>query len=143
MTPELVDEVLSECRKRDRRPGGLPTGFMVYSTLALVLFHRDSYDDVAEHVVGGIPELSGCIPHKASFTRARERLGPEVVERLFHRLAGPLAPSGLGGSFWREMRLAAVDGFLLDVPDNAPTGASSAGRRTPAASRAVFRRCGW
>ncbi|MGW7824738.1 IS4 family transposase [Streptomyces puniciscabiei] len=109
---------MSECRKRDRRPGALPAGFMVYFTLALALFHQDSYDDVAEHVVGGIPELSGCIPHKASFTRARERLGPEVVERLFHRLAGPLAPSGLGGSFWRGMRLAAVDGFLLDVPDN-------------------------
>ncbi|MEU2718496.1 transposase [Streptomyces sp. NPDC007205] len=40
------------------------------------------------------------------------------MERLFHRLAGPLVPAGLGGSFWRGMRLAAVDGFLLDVPDN-------------------------
>jgi hypothetical protein len=118
VTPELVGEVLAECRKRDRRPGALPAGFMVYFTLALALFHQDSYDDVAEHVVGGIPELSASIPHKASFTRARERLGPEVLERLFHRLAGPLAPAGLAGSFYRGMRLAAVDGFLLDVPDN-------------------------
>lgn len=118
VTPELVDEILSECRKRDRRPGALPARFMVYFTLALALFHQDSYDDVAEHVVGGVPELSGCIPHKASFTRARERLGPEVLERLFHRLAGPLAPTGLVGSFYQGMRLAAVDGFLLDVPDN-------------------------
>lgn len=118
VTPELVDEVLAECRKRDRRPGALPAGFMVYFTLALALFHQDSYDDVAEHLVGGIPELGGCVPHKASFTRARERLGPEVLERLFHRLAGPLAPTGLEGSFYRGMRLAAVDGFLLDVPDN-------------------------
>ncbi|MET9468218.1 IS4 family transposase [Streptomyces sp. NPDC006544] len=118
VTAGLVDEVLAECRKRDRRPGALPAGFMVYFTLALALFHQDSYDDVAEHVVGGIPELSGCIPHKASFTRARERLGPEPLERLFHRLAGPLAPPGLAGSFYRGMRIAAVDGFLLDAPDN-------------------------
>ncbi|MEV7737606.1 transposase domain-containing protein [Streptomyces sp. NPDC088921] len=41
-----------ECRKRDRRPGALPAGFMVYFTLALALFHQDSYDDVAEHLVG-------------------------------------------------------------------------------------------
>ncbi|MFE9941017.1 transposase domain-containing protein [Streptomyces hirsutus] len=54
VTPELVDEVLSECRKRDRRPGALPAGFMVYFTLALALFHQDSYDDVAEQLVGGI-----------------------------------------------------------------------------------------
>ncbi|MCZ0996555.1 transposase domain-containing protein [Streptomyces noursei] len=117
-TPELVDEVLAECRKRDRRPGALPAGFMVYFTLGLALFHQNSYDDVAEHLVGGVPELSGCIPHKASFTRARERLGPEVVERLFHRLAGPLALTGLTGSFCWGMCIAAVDGFLLDVPDN-------------------------
>ncbi|WP_443042335.1 transposase domain-containing protein [Streptomyces sp. B21-101] len=48
---------------------------MVYFTLAPALFHQDSYDDVADHLVGGIPELSCCFPHKASFTRARERLG--------------------------------------------------------------------
>jgi hypothetical protein len=70
MTPELVGEVLSECRKRDRRPGALPAGFMVYFTLALALFHQDSYDDVAAQLVVGIEELSECIPHKASFTRA-------------------------------------------------------------------------
>ncbi len=91
---------------------------MVYFTLALALFHQDSYDDVAEHLVGGIPELSGHIPHRASFTRARERLGSEVLQALFHRLAGPLAPTELAGSFYRGMRIAAVDGFLLDVPDN-------------------------
>lgn len=118
MTPELVDEVLAECRKRDRRPGALPARFMVYFSLALALFHQDSYDDVAEHLVGGVPELSEHIPNRASFTRARERLGPDVLRTLFHRLAGPVAPAELAGSFYRGMRLAAVDGFLLDVPDN-------------------------
>ncbi|MFE4335929.1 transposase domain-containing protein [Streptomyces sp. NPDC056831] len=122
VTPELVGEVLSECRKRDRRPGALPAGFMVHFTLALALFHQDSYDDVTEQLVGEMKELRGCIPHKASFARARERLGPEVVERIFHRLAGPLAPAGLAGSFYRGMRLAAIDGFLLAV--RIPTGSS-------------------
>ena len=36
---------------------------------------------------------------------------------MFRRLAGPLAPDGLEGAFWRGMRVAAVDGFVLDVPD--------------------------
>lgn len=26
VTPELVEEVLTECRRRDRRPGALPAG---------------------------------------------------------------------------------------------------------------------
>ena len=29
----------------------------------------------------------------------------------------PVAPEGLAGAFWRGMRVAAVDGFTLDVPD--------------------------
>ena len=116
VTPELVDEVLTECGVRDKKPGALPARFMVYFTLGLALFQQDSYDDVAEHLVGGIPELSGSIPNKSSFTRARRRLGPEALEGVFRKLAGPLAPDGLEGSFWRGMRLAAVDGFVLDVP---------------------------
>jgi hypothetical protein len=28
-----------------------------------------------------------------------------------------VAPAGLDGAFWRGMRVAAVDGFTLDVPD--------------------------
>ncbi|WP_331772980.1 IS4 family transposase (plasmid) [Embleya sp. NBC_00888] len=117
VTPELVAGVLERCGVRDKKPGALPAGFMVYFTLALALFQQDSYDDVAEQLVGGIAELSGSIPNKSSFTRARGRLGPQVLETIFRELAGPLAPVGLEGSFHRGMRLAAVDGFVLDAPD--------------------------
>jgi hypothetical protein len=117
VTPELVAEVLSRCEIRDKRPGALPAGFMVYFTLALALFQQDSYDDVAEQLVGAIAELSSSIPNKSSFTRARTRLGPLALETLFRELAGPLASVGLEGSFYRGMRLAAVDGFVLDAPD--------------------------
>src|SRR5262244_3138454 len=44
-------------------------------------------------------------------------LGAGVIEAVFRRLAGPVAPAGLDGAFWRGMRVAAVDGFVLDVPD--------------------------
>jgi hypothetical protein len=116
VTPELIAEALAERGVRDKKPGALPAGFMVRFTLALALFQQDSYDDVAEHMVGGIPELSGDIPNKSSFTRARRRLGPQVLETLFRKPAGPLAPPDLEGSFYRGMRIAAVDGFVLDAP---------------------------
>ena len=90
---------------------------MVCFTLALALFQQDSYDDVAEHLAGGVPELGGSIPNKSSFTRARQRLGAQAIEGVFRKLAGPLAPAGLAGSFYRGMRLAAVDGFVLDAPE--------------------------
>lgn len=117
VTPELISEALAACGVGDTRPGALPAGFMVYFVLALALFQQDSYDDVAEHMVGGIAELRNDIPNKSSFARARQRLGPQVLETLFGMLAGPLAPTGLEGSFYRGMRIAAVDGFLLDAPE--------------------------
>jgi Insertion element 4 transposase N-terminal len=90
---------------------------MVYFTLALALFQHDSCDDVAEHMVCGVPELGQSIPNRSSFTRARQRLGAQAIERVFRKLTGPLAPAGLEGSFYRGMRLAAVDGFVLDAPE--------------------------
>jgi transposase IS4-like protein/DDE family transposase len=117
VTPELVARALEKCGVRDKKPGALPAGFMVYFTLALALFQQDSYDDVAEQLVGNIKELSWSIPNKSSFTRARRRLGPQVLETVFRELAGPLAPAGLEGSFYQGMRLAAVDGFVLDAPE--------------------------
>ena len=37
VTPELVAEALDDCGVRDKKPGALPAGFMVYFTLALTL----------------------------------------------------------------------------------------------------------
>ena len=127
VSPGLVDEVLAECGRWDKKPCALPGRFMVYFTLASALFHQDSYDDVEENLVGALGELGAGVPNKASFTRARQRLGPEVLEVVFHRLAGPVAEQGLEGSFAFGMRLAAVDGFLLDVPETEANRAAFGG----------------
>jgi hypothetical protein len=111
----------------DKNPGALPAGSTVYFTLALALFQQDSYDEVAENLAGAIAGMSSRIPNKASFTRARQRLGPEVLEHVFRTLAGALAPESLVGSFYRGMRLAAVDGCVLDTPDTSANRAAFGG----------------
>ena len=50
-------------------------------------------------------------------TQARQRLGPEPLELLFDRVAGPVAGELTRGAFLRDWRLMAIDGFELDVPD--------------------------
>jgi hypothetical protein len=127
VTPELVQEALGARGRRDKNPGPLPAGFMVFFTLALALFQQDSYDDVAENPTGAIPVMSSQIPNKASFTRARQRLGPEVLEHVFRALAGALAPGSLADAFYRGMRLAAVDGCVLDAPDTPANRAAFGG----------------
>ena len=101
VTPELVDEAISDCGRRGKRPGALSAQTMVYFVLGLALFHQDSYDDMAENLVSAIPGLAGGIPNKSSFARARQRLDSDVLERVFHQAAGPIAPDATVGSFWR------------------------------------------
>src|SRR6266480_4100907 len=103
-----MDEVLAECGKRDQKPGAFAARFMVYYVLALALFQQDSYDDFAENLVGALEGMEEAIPNKSSFTRARQRLGAGVLEAVFRRLAGPVAPAGLDVAFYRGMRVAAV-----------------------------------
>src|ERR1700722_7540904 len=117
VSADLVDEVLAECGVRDRRPGALPARFMVYYVLALALFQQDSYDDVAENLGGGLEGMDEAIPNRSSFTRARQRLGAGVIEAVFRRLAGPVAPPGLAGAVWGGLRGGARECFGLDVPD--------------------------
>jgi hypothetical protein len=116
--------------------GSCAARFMVYFTLALALFQQDSYDDVAEHLASGIAGMSGHVPSRASFTRDRQRLGPQPLKEVFRSLAGPLAPAGLDGAFYRGMRIAAVDGFVLDASDTAANrqelGGPSDARGNPA-----------
>ena len=135
VTPELVDEALAGCGVWGWS-GALSPRFMVYFTLALALFHPDSYDDVAENLVGALDGMDEAIPNKSNFTRARARLGPRPLEAVFRALAGPLAPDDQVGSFWRGMRLAAIDGFVLDAPDTAANrtffGGPSDARGVPA-----------
>ena len=103
VTADLVDEVLAECGKRDQKPGALPARFMVYYVLALALFQQDSYDDVAENLVGALGGMDEAIPNRSSFTRARQRLGAGVIEAVFRRLAGPVAPAGLAAETGLEI----------------------------------------
>ena len=83
VTPDLVDAAVAAHGRRDRKPGALPAGLMVYFVLGLALFHQDSYDDVAENMIGAIGAMGEAIPNKPSFIRARQRLGPEVLEMVF------------------------------------------------------------
>ncbi|MFE3907451.1 transposase domain-containing protein [Streptomyces sp. NPDC059153] len=57
VTPGLVGGVLEKCGVRDKKSGALPAGFVVYFTLALAQFQQDSYNDVAEQLVGNATEL--------------------------------------------------------------------------------------
>lgn len=63
------------------------------------------------------------VPNSASITEARQRVGCQVMSQLVERIVRPLATPETPGAILGGLRVMAVDGTVLDVPDskaNAP-----------------------
>jgi hypothetical protein len=120
--PELVDGVVAEAGRRERRQRLLPARVVVYYVLALALFADCSYEEVMRQLVEGLAWESGWqraweVPTKVAIYKARERLGREPLELLFRAVAVPLASESTRGAFYRGLRLVSLDGTCLDVAD--------------------------
>jgi hypothetical protein len=130
-TPELVDRVIDQAGVREQRTRTLPARVVVYYLLAMVLFFNSSYTEVWNKLVAGLDwarrfrvRLSlGMQPTAAAVTYARQRLGWRVMAALMEEVAGPLAGQGQERAFVSGMRLVAVDGMCLDLPDTPENGA--------------------
>jgi len=120
--PELVDGVVAETERTERRVRLLPARVVVYYVLALALFADSSYEEVMRQLVEGLAWESGWqraweVPSKMAISKARSRLGREPLELLFRAVAVPVASEATRGAFYRGLRLVSVDGTCLDVAD--------------------------
>jgi Insertion element 4 transposase N-terminal/Transposase DDE domain len=130
--PELVDGVIAEAGRGERRHRLLPARVVVYYVLALALFADSPYEEVMRQLVEGLAWESGwqrswAVPSKGSIFKARARLGPEPLELLFRAVARPLASESTQGAFYRGLRLVSLDGTCLDVADT-PANEAAFGR---------------
>lgn len=114
----LVDAVLEETGAQERRRRMLPSRVVVYFVLALALFEDRSYQAVWRSLTAGLGGLPLARPAASSLCRARRRIGPGPLRRLFETLAGPVGLPGQPGVFYRGLRTVAVDGTSLHVPDD-------------------------
>ena len=129
--PELVNRVVDEAGARERRTRMLPSRVVVYYLLAMVLFFQSGYGEVWNKLVAGLDWArrfrerleAGMQPGPAAITYARQRLGWPVMAALMEAVAGPLAGEEQERAFVAGMRLVAVDGMCLDLPDTPENGA--------------------
>jgi hypothetical protein len=122
--PELVDRVVAETGRVQRRSRLLPARVVVYYVLAMCLFFGQGYEEVARLLTDGLAYArrwrgTWRVPTTAAITRARARLGPEPLRALFAEVCQPVATEAGSGSFYRAWRLVAVDGTTFDLPDTA------------------------
>jgi len=126
--PDLVDAVVAEAGRVERRQRLLPARVVVYYVLAMTLFADSSYEEVMRQLVEGLAWASDWqrtwdVPSRVAIAKARQRLGREPLELLFGAVASPLAGEATRGAFYRELRLMSIDGTCLDVADTAENDA--------------------
>ena len=112
---EMVDAVLEETCRVQRRVRDLPARVVVYLLLAGCLFADLGYPQVWGRLTAGLGGLDAAAPAASAMTQARRRLGPGPLRELFALLRGP-AP---GGARWRGLLVVAVDGTIMTVADSA------------------------
>jgi hypothetical protein len=135
----VVDDVLAETGRKERRSRLLPAHVVVYFVMALALF-RDGYEEVMRALVHGLRfartwSHAWQVPSTGAISQARVRLGEAPLKELFGRVARPLASQGTPGAWLGPWRLMAIDGVMLDIPETSANLAvyekSTGGTRRP------------
>lgn len=139
---DVVDDVLAETDRFERRRRLLPARVVVYYVMALCLFYGDAYEEVMRKLVGGLQFLRGWdttwfVPSASALCQARRRLGEEPMRALFDRVAQPMLPPGSGCGWFASLRVMSIDGVTLDLPDT-PDNVEHFGRSRNAIADSPF-----
>jgi len=111
----LVQQVLQETGHDRRHCSRLPHWFMVYFILGLGLFPKDNYRQIFKNLQRF---RRGRTPHRNTLGQARQGLGVAPIRRLVHQAVHLLSTPDNPDAFYRGLRLMALDGFVVDLPDS-------------------------
>ncbi len=120
---ETVAEVLEECRATEQRTRKLPAAFVVLLCVAMNLYTNECIAHVFFRLLSRVrwllsdPKASRV--SKGALCQARYRLGARPLVALFKKVCSePLAqPESAPEAFLFGLRLMALDGTVLDLPD--------------------------
>lgn len=122
--PEVIEQTIGNTQAKQERKRKLPSQLVVCMVIAMSLWSSDSMTTVLKNLVSGLSRQwtklgkYWRVPNSASITEARQRVGPQVMSQLFEQVARPLATHETPGAFLGGLRVMAVDGTVLDVPDS-------------------------
>lgn len=118
----LVERILHQTWTVEKRKRMLPARVVVFLVIAMTLFAKKSMPEVLNILVEGLRIqgaylLGASLPVKSALTQARQRLGVKPLVELFRTLARPLARPDQAWAFYKGLRLMALDGTNLNLPD--------------------------
>jgi Insertion element 4 transposase N-terminal/Transposase DDE domain len=119
-----IEQALKETNAGEERKRALPSHLVVCLIIAMSLWSKTSMRGVLKNLVDGLSESwlkvgsYWQVPCKSSITEARQRIGAQVMCRLFHLVVRPVATVKTPGAFLGELRIMAIDGSVFDIPDS-------------------------
>jgi Insertion element 4 transposase N-terminal/Transposase DDE domain len=120
-----IEQALKETNAGEERKRALPSHLVVCLIIAMSLWSKTSMRGVLKNLVDGLSESwikvgsYWQVPCKSSITEARQRIGAQVMCRLFHLVVRPLATVKTPSAFLGGLRIMAIDGSVFDIPDSA------------------------
>ena len=121
--PSIVSQAIEQSQSQEQRHRSLPTHLIIALVIAMSLWSTDSIVDVLKNLVSGLNikwirlAQRWKTPSKSSISEARQRVGCQVMSRLFALVARTMATEQTPGAFLGGLRLMAVDGTVFDLPD--------------------------
>ena len=89
--------------------------------LAMTLMPQASYVEALARLVGLLPRLPWArawqVPSSTVITAWRRRLGVDAMKTLFDRVAGYIVAATDPGALWHGLRVCALDGCQIRLPD--------------------------
>ncbi|WP_409525141.1 IS4 family transposase [Nitrincola sp. MINF-07-Sa-05] len=120
---ERVREALSAHGVHSQRRRGLPHEVLVYFVMAMVLYGNVAYEEVLRLVIEGLRQLLGddslakATVTKGAISQARGKVGVAPLRDLYYEQVQPHGPADMPGVCYRGLRVMALDGSTLDMPD--------------------------
>ncbi len=109
---KTVQGILRRVGRRQRHCRRLPGWFLVWFVVGMGFYCRDSYCQVYRWL-----QAHNRVPRRSTLCEARHSLGVPAFLLLYNEVVRLLAEESTPGAFYRDMRLMALDGFVVDLPD--------------------------
>ena len=120
---DKVRQALAANDAQSKRRRGLPHEVLVYFVMAMVLYANVAYEEVLRLVVEGLRPLLGddglsnTTVTKGAISQARGQVGVAPLRQLYQEQVCPNGPVGMPGVWYAGLRIMAIDGSTLDMPD--------------------------
>lgn len=125
---KVIDKAILTTKTKEQRVRILPSNIVFYYTLALVMYPGVAAKEVMRILLENIGfrtnklnlsnDDESFVVAKSAITKARKRLGYESLKNVYDKHIKPLATKGNKGSFYKDLRLVAIDGTIINLPDS-------------------------